>query len=241
MDVIAPAEPSDSVKARVRTLLRKLPQGEADWSSKISSAERLYEHQSRLLLSEITPETSITTIFETYANCIENFKRVEAESEVDFLKILALSTGKLLLADQESHPPPNSLHSTATHDSVCEGVRLCFRSAGSSSALDDKRLVEYMGSMSRGVELMHYLERYFTPRAHELPIHGTHDIFEVAILVLNLIVSMFSIFLCCRSRDALPYIVSQLFHGAYRPHQVWDSRIISIPHMIHCNLGKRFR
>lgn len=173
VDVTAPSEPSASIKKQVNTLLRKMPQGEADWSSRIPSALTLRDYHDIFVLSEATPETHPSDLFEMYSQLIQkSLLKLEAETEVDFLKILALGTGKVILAAHKSRQPYIAAEYQATQKMVCEGVRTCFRSAGSVSTLEDKRLVEYMGALARGADLMFYLESFFTRRAHELPIHG---------------------------------------------------------------------
>ncbi|KAJ3492175.1 hypothetical protein NLG97_g5461 [Lecanicillium saksenae] len=215
--------PSTGVESRVATLLSKLPKGEEDWDSKVPSPSKLVDQARLLLLPEATPQTCIRDIYTMYMQRIKEVQKLNQDCSIDLLKTLVLGTGQVLLQDHISRQSESlSLHEAASQ--VCEGVRLCFRAAGSTSALDDKTLTDYMASAGRAIDVIHHLKVQWTRRADELPLH----------------VGIYSMVLCCKSRAAGPYITTMISRNAYRPQKEWDSDNVSIPHLLHQNLGERF-
>ncbi|KAJ6784242.1 hypothetical protein PWT90_07808 [Aphanocladium album] len=239
--------PSVSVERRVATLLKRLPQGDEDWQSRVSSPSRLAIHSSMLLLHRATPETTIKDLFHMYVELMQKIKAMpQQEAVMDLLKTLVLGTGLVLLQDRRSRQSEiQSLDENATL--VCEGVRRCFQSAGSTAALEDKRLLEYMASAGRAIDAIHRLKVLWTPRADELPLHGpflflaSTGTWCMLVPVLSVLVNIFPTVLCCQSRDAVPYIVTMISRNAHKPKNEWDSSSISIPQLIYRNLGARFR
>lgn len=172
MIVASPSEPSDSVKARVNTFLRKMPQGEEDWNARVASSAALQEYHRVLLLPDASPTVSLEELFYMYSQRILRLVEHAEETVVDYLKVLALGTGRVLLAESRADQIKDDTERRLVQKRVCDGVRLCFRSAGSNSTLDDQRLLEYMASISRGAEVMYCLEIFLSPRAYELPLQG---------------------------------------------------------------------
>lgn len=169
--------PTPSVSAEVQrrssTLLRRMPQGEEDWNSELSSPRKVEELRKRLTLNGIGPETSLEDIFRAFVERLTHLNQLGAEADAEFLKIIAIATGDIAIKEAEWRLLPYSQAHEELKRVVNDGIRACFWQNGSAAKLDDKLLVEYRRAVQRGAQLLSSLAGHLGFRAYELPWHGT--------------------------------------------------------------------
>jgi hypothetical protein len=92
--------------------------------------------------------------------------------EEDFLRVVAIATGEVLLREYEA----TQMLETTEHDTlrreVHDGIRNCFWRGGSSAKMSEMVVKGYRAAVVRGLRLLMDLHGHLGFRAHELPFHG---------------------------------------------------------------------
>ncbi|KAL7782665.1 hypothetical protein V8C37DRAFT_397780 [Trichoderma ceciliae] len=225
LDILEETLPNECVR-KLQNVINNIPKNEFSWNRVLSSLEDARRLQKRLTL-DISPTTDLRLILPAYAERIETLIQLGAKHEAEYLKIIAILTSYVVIQDFERRFSRRTKEHSDLKKLAYDGIRTCFRAAGSIAGLQDKVIERYIRAATQGPRICRLLVKSFHNRAYELPLSIP--------TFLNMALVSFS------SNRADEYFLQKL-ESEYKSGNLyyplkkdWDSRIISIPTIIHLN------
>lgn len=159
---------------RIDAFLRRMPKGPEDWESDLSSLEEVLALRDRLTLNWIPQEDRrLMPPEQLFNKCKERLynlsKDTANEAEGNFLKLVAIGAGEVLIKDATKKNPDNALYTLTINDAL----RPCLTYFEQSQrARNDRTLQQLRRAVRLGSQFLQKLELTVNSRIYELPFRG---------------------------------------------------------------------